>query len=64
MVLFQGFAENPYFTNEVLFKEVIVNEHGHQLSRATPIKWKGGMVGYIVVFLLDTAEVSCAYTVN
>ncbi|CAH3038270.1 unnamed protein product [Pocillopora meandrina] len=38
-----GFAENPYFTNEVLFKEVIVNEHGHQLARATPIKWKGGM---------------------
>lgn len=63
VVLFQGFAENPYFTNEVLFKEVIVNEHGHQLSRATPIKWKGGMVGYIIccIFIRYCWGVMCLY---
>ncbi|XP_078380580.1 protein SET-like [Oculina patagonica] len=38
-----GFTENPYFTNEVLYKEFILNEHGDQSSRATPIKWKAGM---------------------
>ncbi|XP_073243040.1 protein SET-like [Porites lutea] len=38
-----GFTENPYFTNEVLYKEFILNENGDQSSLATPIKWKGGM---------------------
>ena len=40
----KGFTENPYFTNEVLYKEFILNENGDQSSLATPIKWKGGMV--------------------
>ena len=40
----KGFTENPYFTNEVLFKEFILNENGDQSSRATPINWKSGMV--------------------
>ena len=46
----KGFAENPYFTNEVLYKEVILNEHCDQSTRATPIKWKAGMVRRILVF--------------
>lgn len=47
----KGFAENPYFTNEVLFKEVILNEHCDQSTRATPIKWKAGMVRSILVIM-------------
>lgn len=38
-----GFAENPYFSNDVIFKEFVVNENGDQSSRATSIKWKAGM---------------------
>ena len=40
----KGFAENPYFSNDVIFKEFVVNENGDQSSRATSIKWKAGMV--------------------
>lgn len=40
----KGFAENPYFSNDVIFKEFVVNENGYQSSRATSIKWKAGMV--------------------
>ena len=47
----KGFTENPYFTNEVLCKEFILNEHGDQSSRATAIKWKGGMVRCLLVIV-------------
>lgn len=40
----KGFAENPYFSNDVIFKEFVVNENGYQSSHATSIKWKAGMV--------------------
>ncbi|XP_032241885.1 protein SET [Nematostella vectensis] len=38
-----GFEDNPYFTNQEICKEFILNDNGEQMSRSTTIKWKQGM---------------------
>lgn len=35
-------AKNPFFENEVLFKEFILNENGEPTCKSSPIKWKPG----------------------
>lgn len=35
-------SRNPYFENEVLYKEFILNENGEPTCKSSPIKWKPG----------------------
>uniref|UniRef100_A0A4X1V3A6 Uncharacterized protein n=1 Tax=Sus scrofa TaxID=9823 RepID=A0A4X1V3A6_PIG len=36
------FRKNPYFLNEVIVKEYLVNLNGYKACRFTPIQWKQG----------------------
>ena len=49
----QYFKPNPYFTNEVLSKEIIMESAGEANVVGTEIEWKPGKV-YIVCRLVHT----------
>ena len=42
----QHFKPNPYFTNEVLSKEIVIEGSGEASIEGTEIKWKPGKVCY------------------
>jgi len=37
------FADNPYFSNELVCKEFMLSEHGEQTCQSSQIKWKDNM---------------------
>ena len=57
-LLFQYFDGNPYFENDCISKEFHLNDTGEPSSKSTPITWKAGKVGrvVVVVWIKDTFD--------